>query len=50
MNRVARLFKMWDERRGRSTPPVTPSPAGMAASTVAGPSVTASTVPGTSGG
>ncbi len=40
MNRVARLFKMWDERRGRSTPPVAPAPAGM----------TASTVPGSSGG
>jgi ABC-type branched-subunit amino acid transport system permease subunit len=38
MNRVARLFKVWDQRRGRSTPPVTPAAAGV------------STVPGSSGG
>jgi branched-chain amino acid transport system permease protein len=36
MNRVARLFKKWDERQGRSTPPVTPVSAAVSASAVPG--------------
>jgi hypothetical protein len=42
MNRVARLFAVWDQRRGRSTPPA----AGITAATPAGITAAAQGSPG----